>query len=160
MGIVLNDKNQPSRPIDDQCNWFCGPSDIESWGRAVNTLVNATTQLAGSASSSTPELSAAVQWAEANKPYGELGIGTFFGTKLLAVYGAAPPANKEVVADLAARAENGDTLLRRAQESLGVEPAQPGAQAGRTPNTSWGLAELLGLAGLAYAIYQGQRNGD
>lgn len=155
MGIVTNDKNQNSRPIDEQCNYFCGPGDIESWSRAIKTLSEQAYTLIGSQENQTTETKRLGIWAVDNEPYSDAATGVGLGINLLKLYGPMPVSNSDVVKDMARRAEDGDTLLRSALESVGQDPGPSVAGSLDRPQATRGgpgLGYLLLLGG-AYYLY-------
>lgn len=150
MARVVNDLGNPSRPLDDQCDWLCAPSDIHSWGRFLQGTIDAGVALNNASPSDTAELAALRPWMEENKKYADLRTGSALGAKILALYGPVPTLNATVVADLARRAEDGNALYVAAGGSIPGTQQGPGGGA-RTPD--WDVEDYAKLALLAGGLY-------
>ena len=150
---VVNDLNQPSRPTDRQCNWFCAPVDISSWGRALLSINDRAVVLFNAA---TPEeretdpMRALFQWQEDSKRYAELGLSLSNLWGMTSNLYPALTLNSTVVKDLARRAEDGQVLLDQAAEAIGAPAplALPGSQLARPVALDFGdMLPALALLG-------------
>jgi hypothetical protein len=154
MATVKNDRDNSSRPEGDQCDWFCGPDDVASWGRALLSINDRATVLINAA---TPEdrgtmpFRALLQWQIDSKPYAEIGFSL---TNLFTWSGTLYPllaTNATIVHDLARRAEDGQGLVDAAAAAVGVpELGYPGSNADRPGPGDSPLVVALKLGAVAY----------